>query len=44
MPVYRMETNWLSSKEKVLGAVVSKEGHANSLLGHESPDQFSWKS
>ena len=26
---------WLSSKEKVLGAAVSIEGHANSLLTHK---------
>ena len=25
----------LSSKEKFLGAAVSKEGHADSLLGHK---------
>ena len=31
----RMETHWLSSKENVLGAVISKEGHADSLLEHE---------
>ena len=33
--VYRVETYWLSSKDKVLGAVVSKEGQADSILGHE---------
>ena len=30
-----METHWLFGKEKILGATVSKEGHANCLLGHE---------
>ena len=29
--VHREETHWLSGKEKVLGAVVSK-GHADGLL------------
>ena len=33
--VYEVETRWLSGKEKVLGAAVRKEGHANSLLGHK---------
>ena len=33
--IHRVETHWLSGKKKVLGATVSKEGHANSLLGHE---------
>ena len=32
-----METQWLSSKNKNPGAVVSKEGHADSVLGHEKP-------
>ena len=27
--VHRVETCWLFDKEKVLGAVVSKEGHAD---------------
>ena len=29
--------DWLSGKEKVPGAAVSKEGHAYSLLGNEGP-------
>ena len=31
--LHEVEIHWLSDKEKVLGAVVSKEGHADSLLG-----------
>ena len=40
-----VETHRLSHKEKVLGAVVSKEGHAESLLGHEwtHDNWFPWK-
>ena len=40
-----VEMLWLSSKEKVLGLVTSKEGHADSLLGHESTHHcwFPWK-
>ena len=30
-----VEIRWLSSKEKVPGAVVSKEGNTDSLLRHE---------
>ena len=30
-----VETHWLSDKENVLDAAVSKEGHADSLLGYE---------
>ena len=30
-----MKTLWLSSKEKVLGTVVNKEGDADSVLGHK---------
>ena len=33
--VHRVERHWLSGKEKVPGAVVSKEGHADSLLNLE---------
>ena len=33
--VHVQETHWLSSKEKVAGVVVSKGGHANSVLGNE---------
>ena len=32
---YWLDAYWLSGKEKVIGAVVNKESHANSLLGHE---------
>ena len=43
--VLGVETPWLSGKEKVQGAAVSKEGHAYSLLGHERSHHywFSWK-
>ena len=30
-----VETHWLSCEEKVLGAAINKEGHADSVLGHE---------
>ena len=33
--VHAVETDWLSNKEKIPCTVVSKEGHADSLLGHE---------
>ena len=33
--VHEGETHWLSSKEKVLGVTVSKEGHADTHLRHE---------
>ena len=33
--VNRVETPWLSGKEKVRDAVVSKEGDADNVLGHE---------
>ena len=33
--VHGMETHWLSSKEKVLGAAVRKESHADSCVRHE---------
>ena len=33
--VYLHLTHYLSSKEKVLGAAVNKEGHADSVLGQE---------
>ena len=44
--VHRVETHWLSSKEKVLDTAVSKEGHADSILWHERTHHycFSWKS
>ena len=35
MTINRVEILWRSRKEKVLGVAVSKEGHADSLLGHE---------
>ena len=40
-----METHWLSGKEKVPGAAVSKGGHADSLLGYEKTYYywFPWK-
>ena len=43
--VHRMDTHWLSSTEKVPGAAVSNEGHADSLLGHWRPYNywFHWK-
>ena len=43
--VHGMETLWISSKEKVLSAVISKGGHADSFLGYEWTwhDWFSWK-
>ena len=34
------ETYWLSGKEKVLGTAVSKEGHADSHLGHERTHHY----
>ena len=33
--VDEVETQWPSSKAKILGGVFSKEGHAESLLRHE---------
>ena len=36
-----VETYWLFSKEKILGAAVSKEGHVDSLLEHERTNH-SW--
>ena len=40
-----METYWLSCKEKILGTVDSKEGHAESVLGYERTHYywFPWK-
>ena len=32
-----MVTHWFSGKEKVPGAVVSKEGNADCILGHKRP-------
>ena len=33
--VNELETHWLSGKKKVSGTVISKEGHADNLLGYE---------
>ena len=33
--VYRMETHWFSSKEKIPCTAISKKGHADSLLQPE---------
>ena len=33
--VHRVEKHWLTDKENILSAAVSKEGHADSLLGYE---------
>ena len=33
--VCSVETHWLSGKEKVPGATVSKEGNADNLLGQK---------
>ena len=43
--LHRVETHWLSGKEKVPGAAVRKEGHADSLLEHERNHHywFHWK-
>ena len=35
-----VDTHWLSSKEKVLGSVVSKEGNIGSFLGYEIAFQY----
>ena len=35
-----MKTHSLSGKEEVLGAAVSKEGHADSLLRHERTQHY----
>ena len=35
-----MKTHWLSRKEKAPVTAVSKEGHADSLLGHERTYHF----
>ena len=43
--VHGVKIHWLFNIEKVPGAVVSKEGHAESILGHEKTHHywFSWK-
>ena len=33
--VYGVETYWLSGKEKLLGAAISKEGHVDNVLGKD---------
>ena len=38
--VHGVKTQWFSGKENVLGAVVSKEGYADSFLGHERTYQY----
>ena len=44
--VHGVVTHWLSGKEQVLNAAVSKEGLADSLLGHERIHHywFPWRS
>ena len=43
--IHGIDTSWLFGKEKILGTVVSKEGHADCLLRQERMQdyQFSWK-
>ena len=43
--IYGLEMHWCYSKEKILGAALSKEGHADSLLGYEKTNHhwFPWK-
>ena len=38
--VHGVETHWLSGKEKVPATAVCKEGHVDSVLGHERTDQY----
>ena len=38
--IHRVETHWLSSKEKVADTMVSKEGHADCLLEDERTHQL----
>ena len=38
--IYGMETHWLSGKEKVLSVAVSKESHADSLVGQERTHHY----
>ena len=38
--IYVVETHWLSSKEKVPGAVVRKEDHTDSFVEHEKTHQI----
>ena len=38
--VYGENINWLSCKEKVQGAAISKEGHADNVLGHEMTHHY----
>ena len=43
--VSRVETHWLSGKEKVLGTAVSKEADADSVQEHKRTHHywFPWK-
>ena len=38
--VHEMEARWISGNEIASGAVVSKEGHTDSLLGHKKPHDY----
>ena len=38
--IYEMGTHWLSGKERDPGAVVSKEGHADSHLGYDFTNEL----
>ena len=38
--IYEVETHQLSSKENFLGTVIRKEGHADSILGHEKSHHY----
>ena len=40
---HRVETHLLSGEEKVLGTVISKEGHADSHLRHERAHHYWFK-
>ena len=43
--IYRVETHWVSGKEKVSDSAVNKEGHTDSVLGDERAHHywFPWK-
>ena len=45
LTVDEVEAHWHSNKEKVPDAAVSKEGHADSVLGHKKTHHhwFPWK-
>ena len=38
--VHRVEAHWLSGKEKVSCATISKEGHVDSVLEHEKSHHY----